>query len=242
MLKKLKKLSQMMLPLAVLTLSAETYAKSEVINADRFTAEVAISRLEQNLIEIQGRRISSVIPSIAGALTYHKDDENGVLYFTLANDQHMGTISMFVNDDQGGRYRLILVPSNQGAQEIILVPPSSATKEKTKPTNEAHIAMIKQLMTDMANHANGTEISDDIQVTQVNENIPLWHEAQLILLYKFDTEELTGESYQITNQTKVVLQLREQEFYRNNVYAISVSKLTLEPNETAFVYIVRGKE
>lgn len=242
MLKKLKKLSQMMLPLAVLTLSAETYAKSEVINADRFTAEVAISRLEQNLIEIQGRRISSVIPSIAGALAYHKDDENGVLYFTLANDQHMGTISMFVNDDQGGRYRLILVPSNQSAQEIILVPPSAATKEKTKPSNEAHIAMIKQLMTDMANHANGTEISDDIQFTQVNENIPLWHEAQLILLYKFDTEELTGESYQITNQTKVVLQLREQEFYRNNVYGVSVSKLTLEPNESGFVYIVRGKE
>ena len=226
-------------------ISSTANAQNTVVNADRFTAEVAISRLEQNLIEIQGRRISSVIPSIAGALSYHKDDENGVLYFTLTNEQHMGTISMFVNDDQGGRYRLILVPSHQNAQEIILIPPSANSNnidnKNSKPSAEAHIAMIKDLMSEMGNATNGLKVSDDTQVTKINETIPLWHEAELILLNRYDTEELMGEEYQITNKTKVILQLREQEFYRNNVYAVSISKMALQPNETAFVYVVRGK-
>lgn len=233
----------MLLPMLALTLDAQ--AISEVKNADRFFAEVAISRTEQNLIEIRGRRISSVIPSVAGALSYHKDDEHGVLYFTLANDQQMGTISMFVNDDHGARYKLILVPSNSSAQEIVLFPPNLNTvaeeKEKSKPTNEAHIAMIKQLMVHMASSTNGESLPDDIAITKVNENVPLWHEADLVLLNRYETDDLVGEEYQITNKTKVVLQLREQEFYRNNVYAVSVSKLALQPNETAFVYIVRGK-
>ncbi len=243
MLKKLKKLS-LSLPLLAL-ISVEAQAKSEVVNADRFTAEVAISRYEQNLIEIQGRRISSVIPSVAGALSYHQDHENGVLYFTLANEQHMGPISMFVNDDQGGRYRLILVPSHQTSQEIIIVPKDRAAesaKNSTVRTNESHIAMIKKMMTEMAKATNGAQISDDIQMSRVDEVIPLWQEAKLTLVNRYDSEELVGEEYQITNVTKVLLQLREQEFYRNNVYAVSVSKLSLEPNETAFVYVVRGKE
>lgn len=243
MLKKLKKLSLSLSLLALISIEAQ--AKSEVVNADRFTAEVAISRYEQNLIEIQGRRISSVIPSIAGALSYHQDQENGVLYFTLANEQHMGPISMFVNDDQGGRYRLILVPSNQTSQEIIILPKDRAaeeTKNSTVRTNESHIATIKKMMTEMAKATNGAQISDDIQTSRVDEVIPLWKEAKLTLVNRYDSEELIGEEYQITNVTKVLLQLREQEFYRNNVYAVSVSKLSLEPNEAAFVYVVRGKE
>ena len=243
MLKKLKKLS-LSLPLLAL-ISIEAQAKSEVVNADRFTAEVAISRYEQNLIEIQGRHISSVIPSIAGALSYHQDQENGVLYFTLANEQHMGPISIFVNDDQGARYRLILVPSNQTSQEIIIVPKdreAESAKNPTVQTNESHIAMIKKMMAEMAKASNGAQISDDIQMSRVGEVIPLWKEAKLTLVNRYDSEELVGEEYQSTNVTKVLLQLREQEFYRNNVYAVSVSKLSLEPNDTAFVYVVRGKE
>lgn len=244
MLKKLKKLSLSLSLLALISIEAQS--KSEVVNADRFTAEVAISRYEQNLIEIQGRRISSVIPSIAGALSYHQDQENGVLYFTLANEQHMGPISMFVNDDQGGRYRLILVPStNQSSQEIIIVPQdkvAESTKNSTVRTNESHIAMIKKMMTEMAKATNGAQVSDDIQMSRVDEVIPLWQEAKLTLVNRYDSEELVGEEYQITNVTKVLLQLREQEFYRNNVYAVSLSKLSLEPNDTAFVYVVRGKE
>lgn len=243
MLKKLKKLSLNLSLLALI--SVEVQAKSEVVNADRFTAEVAISRYEQNLIEIQGRRISSVIPSIAGVLSYHQDQENGVLYFTLANEQQMNPISIFVNDDQGGRYRLILVPSNQASQEIIIVPKDQAVeaaKVSTVRTNESHIATIKKMMIEMTKANNGAQISDDIQMSKVDEVIPLWHEAKLTLVNRYDSEELVGEEYQITNVTEVLLQLREQEFYRNNVYAVSISKLSLEPNETAFVYIVRGKE
>lgn len=239
MSKRLKKLS-LMLSLSALALSAN--AKNEVVNSDRFTAEVAISRTEQNLLEIQGRKIASVIPSVAGALSYYKDDDNGVFYFALANQLQMGTISLFVNDDHGSRYRLILVPTNQSAQEIILVPTEQAKKKAdAENANGSYIYLIKQMMFFMANATNGVDVSDQLSVTMHNEEIPLWKEAKLTLVKRYDSEFLVGEEYQITNKTNVLLQLKEQEFYRNNVLAVSLSKLSLEPNESAFVYVVRGK-
>lgn len=241
MLKKLKKLS-LMLSLSALALSAN--AMNEVVNSDRFTAEVAISRTEQNLLEIRGRKIASVIPSVAGALSYHKDDDNGVFYFALANEYQMGTISLFVNDDQGNRYRLILVPTNQSAQEIVLMPPESESKKQAEDglnTNGSYVYLIKQMMFLMANATNGVDVSEQVSVTTHNEDIPLWKEAKLTLVKRYDSELLTGEEYQITNRTNVLLQVKEQEFYRNNVLAVSLSKLALEPNESAFVYVVRGK-
>lgn len=240
MSKRLKKLS-LMLSLSLLAISAN--AKNEVVNSDKFTAEVAISRTEQNLLEIAGRKIASVIPSVAGALSYYKDDDNGVFYFALANQFHTGTISLFVNDDHGSRYRLILVPTNHPAQEIVLVPTEQAKKkaEDAENTNGSYIYLIKQMMFLMANATNGVDVSDQLSVATHNEEIPLWKEAKLTLVKRYDSEFLVGEEYQITNKTNVLLQLNEQEFYRNNVLAVSVSKLALEPNESAFVYVVRGK-
>ena len=109
-----------MLPLLAISLlnNNEANAKNEVFNADSKVSEVVMSKQEQNLLEVKGRRISSVIPSVAGVLAYQQDTTNGILYFSLANDNYMGTVTLFVNDDEGGRYRLILVPTNQVRHRI----------------------------------------------------------------------------------------------------------------------------
>jgi len=239
------------LPLLAISLlnNNEANAKNEVFNADSKVSEVVMSKQEQNLLEVKGRRISSVIPSVAGVLAYQQDTTNGILYFSLANDNYMGTVTLFVNDDEGGRYRLILVPTNQTAQEITIVPTNDSKSNTNKDDsnqerenlNGSYIYEIKKAMFNLARAANGIDVSEDMTRIAVNKDIPLWKEAKLTLLNRYDSGNLIGEEYQLTNITNSVLQLREQEFYRNNVLAVSLTKLSLEPNETAFVYVVRGK-
>ncbi len=240
-----------MLPLLAISLlnNNEANAKNEVFNADSKVSEVVMSKQEQNLLEVKGRRISSVIPSVAGVLAYQQDTTNGILYFSLANDNYMGTVTLFVNDDEGGRYRLILVPTNQPAQEITIVPTNDSKSNTNKDDsnqerenlNGSYIYEIKKAMFNLARAANGIDVSEDMTRIAVNKDIPLWKEAKLTLLNRYDSGNLMGEEYQLTNVTNSVLQLREQEFYRNNVLAVSLTKLSLEPNESAFVYVVRGK-
>lgn len=240
-----------MLPLLAISLlnNNEANAKNEVFNADSKVSEVVMSKQEQNLLEVKGRRISSVIPSVAGVLAYQQDITNGILYFSLANDNYMGTVTLFVNDDEGGRYRLILVPTNQPAQEITIVPTNDSKSNTNKDDsnqerenlNGSYIYEIKKAMFNLARAANGIDVSEDMTRIAVNKDIPLWKEAKLTLLNRYDSGNLMGEEYQLTNITNSVLQLREQEFYRNNVLAVSLTKLSLEPNESAFVYVVRGK-
>ena len=63
----------------------------------------------------------------------------------------------------------------------------------------------------------------------------------MVLANRYDNGVLMGEEYYMTNITSKTLVIREQEFYRNNVLAVSVDKLNLEPNETTIVYVVRGR-
>lgn len=240
----LKKLSLTVVTAAVLTSNA--HSDVEVRGADSQVAEVAISRYEQNLIEIKDRKISSVIPSVNGSLSYQKDSTNGVLYFQLANPNFLGTISVFVNDNEGERYKLILVPSEQAAQEIIIVPPtprgqSQGESLQLREKSGSYIYEIKQMMFDLGRAGNGENTSDVMKKIVVNKKIPLWKQTDLVLANRYDNSVLMGEEYYLTNKTDKTLVMREQEFYRNNVLAVSIDKLNLEPNETTVVYVVRGK-
>lgn len=245
MSKVLKKLSLIMLATMLANVANAEY---RVVGSESQIAEVPISRYEQNLIEIQDRKITSVIPSVNGSLAYQKDNENGVLYFTLANPNFLGTISVFVNDDEGERYKLILIPTEQAAQEIVIVPPTKVDDRKTviqaselQEASGSYIYEIKNMMFSLARAGNGVNVDDEMSKMVINEKIPLWKEADFQITNRYDNGVLVGEEYYITNVTKRTLVLREQEFYRNNVLAVSIGKSNLEPNETTTVYVVRGR-
>lgn len=247
MLKAWKKLTLTVIAMTVLATNA--HSEIEVVGSESQIAEVAISRYEQNLIEIKDRKISSVIPSVNGSLAYQKDNTNGVLYFTLANPNFLGTISVFVNDDEGERYKLILVPTQQAAQEIIIVPPTRPLDDDSRSVDSldlkeksgSYIYEIKKMMFDLGRAGNGENTQDAMNKIVVNKKIPLWKQADLVLANRYDNGVLLGEEYYMTNITSKTLVIREQEFYRNNVLAVSVDKLNLEPNETTIVYVVRGR-
>lgn len=116
-------------------LATEAGATQVVENADRGHVQVNISVNETNRLAIDGRRIANVVPSVKGVLAGQKDEALGAYYFTLASESpNQGTVTVFVSDEKGVTYKLILVPRPVAGEEIIIRPPSEkATPSSAQP-------------------------------------------------------------------------------------------------------------
>ncbi|WP_237071209.1 type-F conjugative transfer system secretin TraK [Mycetohabitans sp. B2] len=234
-----KSLSAILLSLLVL----EARATQIVDNADRGHVQVNISAHEQNRLAIEGRRIANVVPSAKGVLTYEKDEALGALYFALASDSmNHGTVTLFVSDEKGMTYKLILVPRPVAGEEIILRPPSekAALSSRAASGNRAlsYQRHIKDLMLVMADESQ----QESVDVITVNKEVPLWKEGHLVLEDKYIDDDMVGEKYRLTNVSPSDLLLVEQELYRRGVRAVAIEHQTLPPGESTNIFIVRERK
>ena len=167
----------------------------------------------------------------------------GAYYFTLASESpNQGTVTVFVSDEKGVTYKLILVPRPVAGEEIIIRPPS----EKATPSSRAaadgrtvsYQRRIKDLMLVMADD----ELKDSVETIPVNKEVPLWKEGRLILVAKYMDGEVVGEKYRLTNVSPSEMLLVEQELYRRGVRAIAVEHHTLMQGDGTDIYIVRERK
>jgi conjugal transfer pilus assembly protein TraK len=234
-----KSLSAILLSL----LAFEAAATQVVENADRGHVQVNISVNETNRLAIEGRRIANVVPSVKGVLSGQKDEVLGAYYFTLASESpNQGTVTVFVSDEKGVTYKLILVPRPVAGEEIIIRPPG----EKATPSSRAaadgrtvsYQRRIKDLMLVMADD----ELKDSVETIAVNKEVPLWKEGRLVLLAKYMDGDMVGEKYRLTNISPSEMLLVEQELYRRGVRAVAVEHHTLMQGDGTDIYIVRERK
>lgn len=208
-------------------------------------AQVLISAREQNRLSVEGRRIASVVPSQKDLLSTVKDEDLGVLYFSLASAAPTaGTVTLFVTDDQRATCKLILTPSPIAGDDIVIRPGAGAADLNT-PSGSGNRTMsyqrrIKTLMQAMAAGDDGPS-GVSVERVVVNQTLPLWKEGRLVLLATVTEGELVGEHYRLTNISPSVLRLTEQELYRRGVLAVAIEQQELPPQEATAIYIVRGR-
>lgn len=233
MLLKLKKVLNTMLGL-LLSLPAQAIY---IAHADKSHQQVSISAHEQNRLAIQGRRIASVVPSQKGVISVIKDETLGALYFTLTHDQQT-SVTLFVSDEQGITYKLILQPSFIPGAEIILQPPQNNDKAAYNAGFAGtYLSQIKHAITSMA---DSTAMTDSITI---NKEVKLWKESRFVLLNQYrGVDGLLGEKYHLSNISLSTMQLAEQEFYRAGVLAVAIEQHALLPGESTYVLIVREGE
>lgn len=224
-------------------LAIEAGATQVVENADRGHVQVNISVNETNRLAIDGRRIANVVPSIKGVLAGQKDESLGAYYFTLASDSpNQGTVTVFVSDEKGVTYKLILVPRPVAGEEIIIRPPNekAASSSRAAPDGRtvSYQRRIKDLMLVMADD----ELKDSVETIAVNKDVPLWKEGRLILVAKYMDGEVVGEKYRLTNVSASEMLLVEQELYRRGVRAVAVEHHTLMQGDGTDIYIVRERK
>jgi len=207
-------------------------------NSDRGHVQVNISVNEQNRLAIEGRRITTVVPSQKGILTVAKDEVLGALYFGLAQESsHAGTVTLFVTDDKGVTYKLILVPRPIAGEEIILRPPA----KKGGPLADGRAASYQRRIKDLILAMADDGLKGNVEAIAVNKEVPLWKEGRLVMLAKYVDSELVGEKYRLTNTSPSDMLLTEQELYRRGVRAVAVEHQTLGTGDGTDIFIVRAR-
>jgi conjugal transfer pilus assembly protein TraK len=233
------------IPLLSVALSIDANATQVIQDCYRAHQEVNISSREQNRLAFDGRRIGNVVPSQKGAITYVKDEAAGALYFTMASDTpNMGTVTLFVTDEQNPSLtcKLILVPRPIAGEEIIIKPPPEGRKSAAGIRGGdgralAYQRHAKDMILQMADEENV-----DVDAVQINQEIPLWKEARLVLLSKYLDQDLVGEKYRLTNVSDKDMLLVEQELYRKGVVAVVIENHTLPAKGQTMIFIVRGRK
>lgn len=231
--------------------SLNAQATQIIEGADREHIPVNISAKEQNRLAIEGRRIATVVPSQQGALSFVKDEALGALYFALSSDTPaMSSLTLFVSDDKGVTYKIVLTPRPVAGEEIILRPPgeeaatpASTPAPRTTADGRAvsYQRKIKDLVLVMSQH-DQLNLQETADVIGVNKEVPLWKEGRLVLNAKYLDGDLVGEKYHLTNISSSDMLLVEQELFRRGVLAISIEYHTLPPGAGTDIFLVRGRK
>lgn len=203
---------------------------------------------------VEGRRIASVVPSQKGVLTYEKDETLGVLYFALTGENPGNAqVTLFLSDEKGVTYKLILSPKPIPGEEIIVRPPGdggpslqtqsaaaaqAAITKAAAPTPARALSYqrrIKDLVLGMADPS----VAGSFDIRMVNKEVPLWKEGSLNYVAKVPHGDMVGEKYRLKNTSPTPMLTVEQELYRKGVLAVSIESHTLAPGDSTDIFIVR---
>jgi len=244
MFSRSKKFSSLSLSLLLLSLSSPADAAPPIEGADKGDVQVNVSAKERNLLAIEGRRLTSVVPRQPGSIIAEKDEQRGVLYFRLNSEVSAGVVSLFVTDDQNVTYKLILVPRPVAGEEIVLRPPSDRTAApRSTSAGDGRAASYQRRVKDLVLVMADPELSNaGIDKQDINKDVPLWQEGKLVLATKFLQGDLVGEKYRLTNVSRADMLLVEQELYRRGVRAVAVKDHTLAAGDSTDIYIVRERK
>lgn len=190
-----------------------------------------VSRTEPNLIRVDGRRIRR-IQGVEGEFAVSADRETGTAYLKPTTDQ--AQLSVFVADDAGRHWKLLLKVADVPAETLVL-------RERGRPgeagralvADEPRHAAIRRVLLALARDTK----PEDMSASERLEIVPLWNESRFVLVRTLEGV-LRGEKYQLTNVSPTRMVLDEREFYRQGVLAVMVDSLELEPGEATQVMVV----
>ena len=175
----------------------------------------------------------------SNAFEASKDDEHGQLYLRLVNPAQRDPLNLFVTDNNGRTYTLILTPADIPAETVMIKPrdqnrQSAVQWERSLPYPQT----LKRLLVKMANDS----IPDGYEVVERGVAIPLWRETSFRLDREYHGGTLEGEVYTLTNTSGADLVMEEREFFRPGVVGVAIEKTELAPSASTRVYVINNEE
>ena len=176
-----------------------------------------------------------------GELVLECDKDKGEVYIRPVGKSSK-PINLFVSSVQA-TYTLLLHRSDTPADTIVIRDPSTKLlkPDSANPgpsgTSANHIRAMKALLAAMASD----RVPPDVRVEEVNRLVPLWLEARLSLMRRYEGRGLVGEKYLLQNISPTLMVLAEQEFDREGaqVMGVSIENHNLQPGETTNVFVIR---
>lgn len=190
---------------------------------------------------------SQNIPTInpTGELVLECDKDKGEVYIRPVG-KSTKPINLFVSSAKA-TYTLLLHRSDTPADTIVIRDPSARLLklDNANPnpsgmslgTSANHIRAMKALLVAMASD----RVPPDVRVEEVNRLVPLWLEARLSLMRRYEGRGLVGEKYLLQNISPTLMVLAEQEFDREGaqVMGVAIENHNLQPGETTNVFVIR---
>jgi len=212
-----------------------THAQQILQMRDGETQSARISQREVSRIAVEGARMKSVVGA-RGDYDVQIDQDIGQVFLKPVSGAKLTRpINLFVTDDVGRTYGLILTPEDVPAQSVLIS--SRNTKSVRRGQKETpYQAAIRELVRLMATNnpdAHGFEVVDHMR------EIPIWNEVKLTLERTWLGDDLIGERYVLMNITADEVRLAEQEFMRKGVLAVAIDKTILGPRQATGLYVVR---
>ena len=174
-------------------------------------------------------------------LEVDQDKEAGAVYVQpIVKDK---AISVFVISASGMTHELILRPVPKLPLESIVIKEPLARLARKGPNAVPAIdkagsleISVKRLVTAMARE---DESLPDVQVEKLNIPVALWKESQFVMVGRYSTRALVGESFKLMNTSPKPMRVAEQELYKAGVVAVVVESQILRSGEETNVFVIR---
>ena len=220
-----------------------SHALQVVDASDGKTRQLNVSTTEMTRIAFEGGRIRSVKYDPA---ELEVNEDNGVGQIFIKPLVRTKPISIFVITSTDTTHALTLQPIEMGLGSIVIQEPKKerpdrpAASRSTRDRATAFDSEIRRLVTTMARD----ERPQDYEKKVENKEYPLWQGTRFILLSTWKGRGLRGEWYRLLNDSRQAIRVIEQEFFQEDVAAVSVELHELLPSSHTNVFIVRrdGKQ
>ena len=232
-----KTICKLILVLVALCHAIIAAASQEIEIKDGGTYKVKVSSSELSRFTVQDGRIDKA--GVGYNSWDAKPDKDSGELFIKPRDSNKSPFSFFLRDSFGNTVTLIAMPMDIPSETITLKP---ATKKvaRTKDGGDAGQAFVDDIKTLIKDMVSGN--LDPYLVEDMGDDVPLWKEAKITFDKRYTATTLVGEQYTLTNISGGKMTLDEREFasFGDQLKAVSLEKLVLEPAESTRLFIVRG--
>lgn len=229
--------NSLFLAAALLLSAAESRALQVIEATDGATVAGKLSAREVTRIAVAGGRVAQLFGSDTRLLV-EKDEAQGQIFVRLASPAASAPVNIFVVDDAGRTYTLVLVPADIPA-DTVMIKPSGAAHQAPRSQRRAHAYQkaIKSLVRQMENDG----VPNGYEVRERDTIVPLWKEARFMLEREYIGEQLHGETYTLMNASATELVMTPQEFYRPGLLAAAPLHTVLAPGQSTRVFLIHER-
>ncbi len=197
------------------------------------TANIASSSL--NRIAIQGDRISNV-KGMTGQFQLEKDLNLGQIFIQPYSPDDKTPIHIYITTELGNTYSLTLLSNDMPAENIILLSTSGQDKSISWENTAPYEAVIVNIIKAMHNHTalEGFYLSQETKNNFQIKGITVKNQE------RYQGDKLQGNSYEVQNISDDEITLKDSDFYKSGIRAISILNKNLSPQSKTIVYTVSG--
>lgn len=217
------------------SIALNTYALQTLEGVDGEVLTGKLSIKEPTRITVAGKKIQKWFFN-EGDLILEKDVENGQLF--VKPTQAFKPVNMFVIDNSGRTYTLLLEPADIPSENIIIKDRQSKLAEPTRiERTGSYSKVLKNMVLSMATES----APRGIEIRELNRDIKLWQETKFTMTHQYIGKGVVGERYTLKNISSKPMVLAEQELFKRGVLAVSIENMNLATGSSTNVYVVREK-